>query len=88
MGRAVGCRLEMAGRVQGLLLQGADTAPWFRASVRDVAQKLHDATVVTVPGAGRLGPRLASEPVAEALIPFFTGVPWRARRRTGVIGDK
>ncbi|HSM55851.1 MAG TPA: hypothetical protein VK879_06820 [Candidatus Sulfomarinibacteraceae bacterium] len=43
---------------------------------------------MTVPGAGRLGPRLASEPVAEALIPFFTGVPWRARRRTGVIGDK
>jgi pimeloyl-ACP methyl ester carboxylesterase len=57
-----------------LLLQGADTAPWFRESVHYVAEKLPDATVVTIPGAGHLGPRLAPEPVARALIPFFTSV--------------
>lgn len=73
--------LERVG-VPVLLLQGADTAPWFRESVRYVAEKLPDATVVTVPGAGHLGPRLAPEPVARTLIPFFTIVNQPDRTET------
>jgi pimeloyl-ACP methyl ester carboxylesterase len=73
--------LERVG-VPVLLLQGADTAPWFRDSVRYVAARLRDATVVTIPGAGHMGPRLAPEPVARALVPFFTSVHQPGRRET------
>jgi pimeloyl-ACP methyl ester carboxylesterase len=54
-----------------LLLQGTNTASWFKDSVRYVARKLPDATVVEIPGAGHMGPRLAPEPLADELIRFF-----------------
>jgi pimeloyl-ACP methyl ester carboxylesterase len=81
-GGAVGPSILAGVGVPVLLLQGADTAPWFRESVRYVAEKLPDATVVTIPGAGHMGPRLAPEPVARALIPFFTIVDQPDRTET------
>jgi pimeloyl-ACP methyl ester carboxylesterase len=81
-GGAVNPSLLSQVTVPVLLLQGADTAPWFRESVRYVAARLPDATVVTIPGAGHMGPRLAPEPVARALVPFFTGIHQPDRRKT------
>jgi pimeloyl-ACP methyl ester carboxylesterase len=69
--RAVDASVLEQITVPVLLLQGTRTAPWFRDSVRYVAEKLTDATVVTIPGAGHMGPRLAPEPVAGEIARFF-----------------
>lgn len=66
--------VSLLSRVQVpvLLLQGAQTAPWFAASIRYMKRNLADAYVVEVPGAGHMGPLLAPKEVSDELTRFFT----------------
>lgn len=57
-----------------LILQGSDTHPFYAGVVRDLTGQLRDAQVVTVDGAGHLGPQLAPQLVADELTTFFSGV--------------
>jgi pimeloyl-ACP methyl ester carboxylesterase len=60
-----------------LILQGSQaetTWPWFKESVRHVAEHVPDATVREIPGAGHMGAWVKPKPYAEEMIRFFTVV--------------
>jgi pimeloyl-ACP methyl ester carboxylesterase len=54
-----------------LLLQGARSHPFYAGVIGYLAERLGDASVREVPGAGHLGPVLAPEPVASELVRFL-----------------
>jgi pimeloyl-ACP methyl ester carboxylesterase len=57
-----------------LIVQGSNTHPFYAGVVPELAERLSDVQMVTVDGAGHLGPQLVPEPVAEELTQFFAGV--------------
>ena len=54
-----------------LVLHGADTTPFLTASARYVADRVPNARVHDIPGAGHAAPLTHSEALAEALSAFF-----------------
>jgi pimeloyl-ACP methyl ester carboxylesterase len=54
-----------------LVLHGADTKPFFAASARYVADRVPNARVHEIPGAGHAAPLTHPEALAEALTEFF-----------------
>jgi pimeloyl-ACP methyl ester carboxylesterase len=54
-----------------LVLHGADTKPFFVASARYVADRVPNARVHEIPGAGHAAPLTHPEALAEALTEFF-----------------
>ena len=54
-----------------LLLYGNQTKPWFRDSVRYVAEHVADTHVREIGGAAHYGPHTEPEAVADELVPFF-----------------
>jgi pimeloyl-ACP methyl ester carboxylesterase len=54
-----------------LVLHGAETKPFFVASARHVADRVPNARVHEIPGAGHAAPLTHPEALAEALTEFF-----------------
>ncbi|HJR54196.1 MAG TPA: alpha/beta hydrolase, partial [Gemmatimonadota bacterium] len=54
-----------------LVLHGADTTPFLTASARHVADRVPDAQVQAIPGAGHAAPLTHPEALAAALTEFF-----------------
>jgi pimeloyl-ACP methyl ester carboxylesterase len=55
-----------------LLLAGTRSRPWFRDSVRYIAEHLPNATVRDIEGAAHFGPHLHARAVADEMAGFFT----------------
>jgi pimeloyl-ACP methyl ester carboxylesterase len=54
-----------------LLIAGTSSRPWFRDSVRYVAEHLPNATVREIEGAAHFGPHLDARAVADEMARFF-----------------
>ena len=54
-----------------LVLHGADTTPFLTSSARYVADRVPNARVHEIPGAGHAAPLTHPEALAEALTEFF-----------------
>jgi pimeloyl-ACP methyl ester carboxylesterase len=54
-----------------LLLTGTRSRPWFRDSVRYIAEHLPNATVRDIEGAAHFGPHLEARAVADEMARFF-----------------
>jgi pimeloyl-ACP methyl ester carboxylesterase len=54
-----------------LVLNGADTKPFFTTSARHVADHVPNARIQEIPGAGHAAPLTHPEALAEALTGFF-----------------
>jgi pimeloyl-ACP methyl ester carboxylesterase len=61
-------KLSMAA----LVLQGERSRAEFKDAARDLSERLEDARVAEIAGAGHLGPLTAPELVARELVGFFT----------------
>ena len=59
-------RLERAA-MPVLLMDGADSPPIIHAVTKTIAERLPDARVATVPGAGHMGPITHTKEVADAI---------------------
>jgi pimeloyl-ACP methyl ester carboxylesterase len=55
-----------------LVLHGSDTKPLFAASARAVTDRVPNARMQEIPGAGHAGPLTHPEALAEALTEFFS----------------
>jgi pimeloyl-ACP methyl ester carboxylesterase len=55
-----------------LVLLGSDTKPFFTASARYVADRVPNARIQEIPGAGHAAPLTHPEALAEALTEFFS----------------
>ena len=55
-----------------LILQGERSRADFKHAARNLSERLEDARVAEIAGAGHLGPLTAPEPVASELVGFFT----------------
>ena len=56
-----------------LVLSGERSRAEFRDAARLLVDRLEDARVAEIAGAGHLGPLTAPEPVARELVAFFGG---------------
>jgi pimeloyl-ACP methyl ester carboxylesterase len=61
-----------------LVLHGADTKPFLTASARYVADRVPNARVQEIPGAGHTAPLTHPEPLADVLTEFFAPAEQRA----------
>ena len=55
-----------------LVLNGERSRTEFRDAARLLADRLEDADIAQIPGAGHLGPLTAPEAVAQELVRFFS----------------
>jgi len=58
-----------------MYLLGSRAHAWHRDGARYLSENLDDIRVVEIDGAGHFGPQVLPEPVAEALIDFFSTAP-------------
>lgn len=56
-----------------LVLQGATSRVQFKVAAHHLAERLEDASLVEIAGAGHIGPLTAPEAVAQELVRFFRG---------------
>ena len=59
--------------MQVLVLSGNRSRIEFKHAARDLGERLADARLAEVAGAGHVGPLTAAQPVAHELIGFFRG---------------
>jgi len=55
-----------------LVLRGSDTKPYATAAARHVADHVPNARIHQIPGAGHAVPPTHPEPLAQALVKFFS----------------